>query len=171
MNPFLRLLDALNRHDVPYVVVGGFAAAMHGVPRVTGDLDLIVDLAPAEAMKAIYSLLAMGLQPRLPVSPHDFADPAQRQEWIDLKGLLVFSMYDPTSTGVSVNLFAQHLVPSEPLYARSSIITLKGVPVRLCSVGDLIELKTRSARPIGLADAQALRALHPLSTGSGDRAP
>jgi len=39
---FEKLLVLFNVHKVEYVVVGGYALAYHGVPRVTGDLDLLV---------------------------------------------------------------------------------------------------------------------------------
>lgn len=38
-----RMLQALNRHGVRYVVVGGLAVAAHGVIRATADLDVVVD--------------------------------------------------------------------------------------------------------------------------------
>jgi hypothetical protein len=36
------LLDALNRHRVEYLIVGGFAFAVHAEPRATKDLDLFI---------------------------------------------------------------------------------------------------------------------------------
>ena len=39
---FEKLLALFNAHKVEYVVVGGYALAFHGVPRVTGALDLLV---------------------------------------------------------------------------------------------------------------------------------
>jgi hypothetical protein len=39
---FERLLALFNAHKVEYVVVGGYALAFHGAPRLTGDLDLLV---------------------------------------------------------------------------------------------------------------------------------
>jgi tRNA nucleotidyltransferase/poly(A) polymerase len=50
---FEPLFDALNRAHVRYVVVGGVALVLHGYPRLTVDVDLVVDLAPEEADKAI----------------------------------------------------------------------------------------------------------------------
>jgi hypothetical protein len=37
------IFRALNRHEVAYVVVGGFAVAAYGVIRATEDLDIVVD--------------------------------------------------------------------------------------------------------------------------------
>ena len=37
------IFSALNRYDVEYVVVGGFAVAAWGVIRATEDLDIVID--------------------------------------------------------------------------------------------------------------------------------
>ena len=50
------IFDALNRADVRYVVVGGLATVLHGYARLTADVDLIVDLVPAEARKTIAAI-------------------------------------------------------------------------------------------------------------------
>ncbi|MCY4600867.1 MAG: hypothetical protein OXF27_13220 [Acidobacteria bacterium] len=38
---FIEILSALHDHHVDFVIVGGVAAAIHGGPRVTFDLDLV----------------------------------------------------------------------------------------------------------------------------------
>jgi hypothetical protein len=38
-----RILDALSRHSVRYVLIGGFAAVIHGSPYVTTDVDVVPD--------------------------------------------------------------------------------------------------------------------------------
>jgi hypothetical protein len=39
-----RVLDALNRHEVRYLIAGGLAVVAHGYPRFTSDVDLILDM-------------------------------------------------------------------------------------------------------------------------------
>ena len=53
---FLSLFSALNRSGVRYVLVGGLAAVFHGVDRITADVDLAIDLAPACAADCIRAL-------------------------------------------------------------------------------------------------------------------
>lgn len=36
-----KIIEALNRHRVQYVVIGGFAATLHGCPEQTYDLDIL----------------------------------------------------------------------------------------------------------------------------------
>jgi hypothetical protein len=39
---FKELLELLNAHNVEYVIVGAYALAFHGVPRFTGDIDILI---------------------------------------------------------------------------------------------------------------------------------
>jgi hypothetical protein len=41
------VLDVLNDFEIPYHLGGSYASAIHGIPRQTHDIDLVVDLAPA----------------------------------------------------------------------------------------------------------------------------
>ncbi|HEX7183087.1 MAG TPA: hypothetical protein VF756_14690 [Thermoanaerobaculia bacterium] len=43
----LRVSDVLEELGIPYHLGGSFARSIHGVPRQTQDLDLVVDMTPA----------------------------------------------------------------------------------------------------------------------------
>ncbi len=168
MNPFLRVIEALNQHQVRYVVVGGFAAYMHGSRRVTVDLDLIVDLTPSEARKAVEALLAAGLQARLPVNPVEFADSVKRQSWITEKQMVVFSFLDPQTPGFIVDLFVNMPMDFEGLYARKKMLSVENLQVPICGLEDLIALKRLAGRPQDLLDVETLRTIQSLQHGEGE---
>jgi predicted nucleotidyltransferase len=153
------LFDALNRANVRYVVVGGVATVLHGFARLTADVDLAVDLAPVEARKAIETLVGLGLRPRPPVDPASFADPAIRSSWVRDKGMRVFSLWDPTNPMREVDLFVEHPLAFEGLFARAEIIPLDTTTVRIASIPDLITLKRQAGRPQDLTDIEALEAI------------
>jgi hypothetical protein len=48
---FAEFLELLNKHQVEYMVVGGYALAFHGKPRQTGDLDIWIDKVKGNAAK------------------------------------------------------------------------------------------------------------------------
>jgi hypothetical protein len=60
MIPFERVFRLLNEHDIRYVIVGGIAVILHGSPRLTADLDIIIDLEPMSARRAIEALQTAG---------------------------------------------------------------------------------------------------------------
>lgn len=159
MNPFLRVVEALSRHDVRYVIVGGFAAVMHGNNRATADIDLVVDLETHEARKAIEALVSLGMQSRIPVDPLQFGDADQRRRWIDEKHLVVFSMVDPRSELPTVDLLVEYPVEFQGLYDRAKMLTIEDQAVRVCSLDDLIAMKEKADRPQDRLDVENLRAL------------
>ena len=42
---FKEFIKLLNKHEVKYLIIGGYAVAMHGYVRATGDLDLWVKIS------------------------------------------------------------------------------------------------------------------------------
>lgn len=150
---------ALNEAEVRYVVVGGLAVILHGHARVTVDLDLVVDLDPAEVRKGIEVLLGLGLTPTVPVDALDFADPQKRSAWISEKNMLVFQMRDPSDDFRKVDLFVKEPIPFSELWDRSVVKTLQTTEVRVCSIDDLIRLKREAGRHIDLSDIEALEVI------------
>ena len=43
---YFQLLELLSRHDVDFIVIGGVAAILEGVPITTLDLDVVYDRSP-----------------------------------------------------------------------------------------------------------------------------
>lgn len=150
---------ALNEAGVRYVIVGGLAVVLQGHLRVTVDVDIVLDLEPASARKAMEALKSIGMKARAPVDPAAFADPVQRESWIEDKGLTVFSLYSPTDPLLILDLFVRSPVPFEELWSRSRKIDLGSLSVQVCSIDDLIAMKRSVARPQDLLDIEALEAL------------
>ena len=54
---------ALNEGRVRYLLAGGYAGILHGVPRTTIDVDFMIDPEPQNVSKAIEVLESLGLVP------------------------------------------------------------------------------------------------------------
>ena len=153
---FLSVLAALRDRDIRYVLVGGLAVLLHGVDRLTADLDLVVDLAPEELKKAIDVLLELGFKPHAPVDPYQFADPAVRAKWRRDSGMVVMSFWDPENRRPTVDLFADYPMDFELLLRDSKLIPLSSAPVRVASLKHLIAIKQAAGRSRDLEDAARL---------------
>ena len=162
------LFRALNASGTRYVVVGGVATVLHGHARLTADVDLILDLEPEPAAAAMRALAALGLQPRVPVDPDDFADERIRNVWIRDKGMRVFSLFKRDDPLLSVDVFAEHPVDFEGLYERAEVCDIDTVPVRIASIPDLIHLKRLADRPRDREDVEKLEEILRLKGGRGD---
>jgi predicted nucleotidyltransferase len=155
MLPLETLFRHLNDQGGRYVLVGGLAVVLQGHLRATGDVDLIVDLEPDQVTRTLSALLEAGFHPYVPVPVTDFADAAKRAAWVSEKGMMVFSLR-PAGGVPMVDLFLESPMPFEQLWERSATVNLRGVPVRVASIDDLIELKRQAGRPEDQADVEAL---------------
>ncbi len=151
-------------------MVGGLAVVLHGHLRATGDVDLIVDLAKGEVEKTLAALEGAGFRPYAPVPARDFASPEKRAAWVRDKAMLVFSLRPEIGVPM-VDLFLEHPLPFDELWARSTLTSLRGVPVRVASVNDLITLKRIAGRPEDLTDVEALIEIERLRGKAGMNEP
>ncbi len=157
-----RVISALESAYVRYLVVGGVAVVLHGYLRTTADLDLVIQLERANVERAISALTALGLQPRIPVAPDQFADPRQRSEWVSTKGMTVFSLWDPSSPGFSVDLFAEEPFDFDTAHARATRVPIGSAEAAVVGRSDLIAMKRAVARPRDLDDVLHLEAIEDL---------
>jgi predicted nucleotidyltransferase len=156
---FLSVLSTFEQANVKYVLVGGLAVVLHGVDRLTADIDLVVDLSPKEAAKAVEVLLASGFRPQAPVDARLFADEAVRRRWQAESGMQVLSFWDPENRRPTVDLFADYPMNFEALFENSLRVPLAGLTVRVASIAHMIAIKRAAGRPKDLEDADRLAAL------------
>ena len=57
---FKEFIKLLNAHKVEYLVVGGYAVAIHGFPRTTGDIDFWVKPSKENAQRIVTTLIEFG---------------------------------------------------------------------------------------------------------------
>ncbi|MBF0216405.1 MAG: nucleotidyltransferase [Candidatus Omnitrophica bacterium] len=57
---FKELLQLLNSKGIEYLVVGGYAVALYGYPRATGDMDIWVAISKENASKIVEVLKEFG---------------------------------------------------------------------------------------------------------------
>lgn len=155
---FEPVIEALDDCGVRYVVVGGLAVLLHGVDRLTADLDVVLDLTPEPCLRAMRSLTDLGYRPRPPVLAEDFADPGMRRRWVEEKGMQVFSLWDPRNRLPILDLFVAYPIDFETLLARSARFPLGASAVRVAAVEHLIRMKTGTGRLKDQQDIEALRA-------------
>ena len=71
---FKEFIELLNRNDVRYLVVGGYALAFHGFPRYTKDIDLWVWVNQENAKNLVKTLEDFGFS-SLDIKQEDFLSP------------------------------------------------------------------------------------------------
>jgi hypothetical protein len=141
---FRDLLTELRAAGVRFLVVGAHALAAHGVPRVTGDLDLWLEPTAENAERTSRALRQFGAPlDALGISPSDFVVPEQ----VVQLGLPPYRVDMLTSiSGVQF---------SEAWDDRLAG-TLFGVGVSFLGRATFVRNKRASGRPRDLEDVRAL---------------
>jgi hypothetical protein len=71
LNQLKDVFESLQKHNVHYVVIGGIAAVLHGVPRATFDLDILINPTPENGQKLLDALTDAKLGTALLVSAEE----------------------------------------------------------------------------------------------------
>ncbi len=61
LNRLKDVFESFQKHEVKYLVIGGIAAILYGVPRATFDLDILIDPTSENAQHLLDALLDAGL--------------------------------------------------------------------------------------------------------------
>ena len=70
---FREFIELLEKHEVRYLVVGGYAVGYHGFPRYTGDLDILIGISEENSEKTIEVFSEFGFSD-LGISSRDFME-------------------------------------------------------------------------------------------------
>lgn len=139
---FKELLESFNSRNVEYLVVGGYALALHGAPRYTGDLDVLVKPDEENAVRILRALEEFGFG-SLGLTAGDFKVP----------GLIVQLGVPP----VRVDLITSISGVSWEEAASGSVTTTYGtVPVRILGRAEFIKNKKAVGRARDIADIEAI---------------
>jgi len=152
MNPYHDILKSLAAAEIDFIVGGGVACVLHGVERVTMDIDVAVHMQPVNLGKFIAVMDSLRLKPRVPVAPQALMDPAFVRMMIEEKHALVFSFLDPDQPIRHVDVFLKADLGYESLLPDSEWIDLKGYRVRIINRTRLLAIK-RAIKPPRAKDA------------------
>lgn len=148
-----RLVKALNQQKIPYAIVGGVAVALHGAPRGTIDIDIVIKHTVRVFKSVETCLKGLGFLPRLPVTANEVF--AFKNEYISRRNLIAWSFYNPTNPLEVIDIILTHdLSDMKTVNKKMGLSTLK-----VLAVEDLINMKKKSGRPQDIEDIKVLKEL------------
>lgn len=153
------LFSALERHQVRYLLVGGLAMNLLGVPRSTMDVDIIVSLDDANLHRFLEAARELQLKPRLPVRMEDLLDAEKRREWRTQRHMIAFAIGSQRASDPTVDVLIEFPVDFEAAYERRLLRPAFGQTVSVASAEDMISLKLAAGRAQDQADITHLERL------------
>ncbi|MBN2565465.1 MAG: nucleotidyltransferase [Candidatus Eisenbacteria bacterium] len=137
---FRDFLDSLNKNDVEYLLLGGWAVGMYGAPRTTADLDVYIAVDEAN----VY---------RLRKALYEFGAPAVPKEHF----MEIGRIYRIGRSPIRIEVINQASgIDFRTCYDRRKTIRVDGISISLISRDDLLKNKAASGRDKDFADLRVL---------------
>ncbi len=129
-----RLGPALELAQIPYMVTGSVASSAHGIPRSTGDIDIVIAPTHRQLIKLIKQF----------PSPDYYADAQQALEALASRSQ--FNIIDFASGWKVDFIIAEDTQYGRTALGRRRLIEIAGVPLYVASPEDVIIAKLRWAK-------------------------
>lgn len=139
---FVHFLELLKKHNVEYLIVGGYAVAFHSRPRQTGDIDIFLNSAKANAEAMLKVLDEFGYG-NLGIEVNDF----NKKDQIIQLGM------SPVRIDLLTGIDG---VEFEYCYNRRVLSKIAKIEANFISREDLIKNKAFTGRIKDLADLEEL---------------
>ncbi len=136
------LLEVLVRHQVAFVLIGGFAAVVHGSPVPTRDVDITPETSPENLNRLSAALKDLDARVRSEDAPeglafsHDARSLASAETWnlSTRHGDLDISMVPSGTAGY------------DDLRRDAVEVVVRGTPIRIASLADVVRSKDAANR-------------------------
>jgi len=139
---FKEFVELLNENNVKYLVVGGYAVALHGHPRYTKDLDVWIELSPDNASRVLKTLETFGFG-SLDLKPDDFLEESQ----------VIQLGYPPNRIDILTTLKD---ISFNECYKSRVQVEIQGVRIHFIDIDNLKKNKRATGRSQDLADVENL---------------
>ncbi len=161
----MEILCVLVDKGVQFVVAGGAAVVLHGIQRMTLDLDIAVSLDQTNLRRFISTLNQLKFVPRAPVPAETILNRERVETLIREKNALVFTFWCPSEPYKQIDMFLTRENSFDGLVADARMLRVRGRKVLIASLRKLIEMKRRiqPIRDQDLSDIQALQVIEKAS--------
>jgi hypothetical protein len=143
LNPdFKEFIQSLNDNGVRYLVIGGYAVALHGYPRYTKDMDIWIEMSNENAARIVKALKEFGFE-SLGLKEADFLVPDQ----------IIQLGYPPRRIDVLTTIPGIEFSECYPSHLTADV---EGTSVNFIDLESLKKNKKASGRHQDLADLENL---------------
>ena len=139
---FKELLSLFRKHDVRYLIVGGYAVMRYTAPRFTKDLDILIAVDEKNA-QAVYAALQEFGAPLRNLSPQDFTK----------EGYFYQMGVPPLRVDVLMSIPGINFTQA---WQKRETIMIAETEMHFISRDDLIKAKRAAGRPQDLLDLENL---------------
>jgi hypothetical protein len=151
----LKLWKCLQKNEVRYIMIGGFATNLHGYSRATKDIDIWIEDDLDNRKKLRKALKEQGSGDYPAIETMDFIP-----GWTDFQLNMGFKL------DVMVTVKGLEKIGFKECFKYAVIAEIEGVRVRFLNYNHLVTCKKASGRPQDLLDIEELEKIRNASGGN-----
>jgi hypothetical protein len=148
------LWKLLHKHKTQYIMVGGFATALHGFNRITQDVDLWIKDS-SENRKTLRTVLK-----ELEIGDFDGIETTQF-----IPGYTSIILNSGFELDIMTSLMGFEQIKFDDCYKVAPTAIIDEVPVKFLHINHLIQAKKSSGRPKDLIDIEELEKIKKATKG------
>jgi hypothetical protein len=156
----------LNEAGIDYLVSGGLALNLHGLPRMSTDIDLVLEPGGENILRAVRLLMSLGYKPNQPLKPEEMSDPEVRRRWVE-SGVNAMRFVHGEEDLAEIDLAVEAHLAYPEMKGRARKVRIIEAEIPVLSVEDLKSLKARMGRPQDREDLAGLEILEVIARGGG----
>lgn len=142
-----QIIVSLSERGVKYIIFGGVALVIHGVERMTLDLDISLELEEENVKKFLQVMEDFHMTPRAPISPYVLLDQEALDYIIKEKNAVAFTFLDKEKPYKQVDVLIHPELRYEKWIEKTVSISLFGHKVCLLSREAILEMKKNMENP------------------------
>ena len=141
-----KIFDILNSYQVRYLVCGGLAVNIYGIPRMTADIDLLLDFDETNIINFENATKHLLFQSVIPISINSFVKKEERLKIIKEKNLIAYSYFNSLAGYMNLDVLLDTPIEFNELWKNKTERKLGETMIYLVSVENLIDLKKYANR-------------------------
>lgn len=137
---------ALYQKEVRYLICGGLAVNIYGIPRMTADIDILLDFEEKNLKNFSQIIKKSDYSSLIPISIESLSSGDERKRLLEEKNLVAYSYYSTIVGRMNLDVLVNVPFSFDEMWAAREIRPMDDFEIYLVSVDHLIKMKEFSNR-------------------------
>ena len=143
LEDFFRSLEV---HKIRYLLCGGLAVNIYGIPRSTADVDILLDFNQTNVDSFMTAMNLLSFKGTIPLRFEVLVDLKERERLINERNMIAYSFFNSAKNVFVLDVLVKMPSPFDALWNSREERPFGKTVIQLISVDDLIKMKEATDR-------------------------
>jgi len=143
---YLQLFAALYAHKVKYLICGGLAVNIYGIPRMTADIDLLLNFKDWNLDRFKKVVDSLSFRSHTPLGIDALLDENTRHHLVKDKNMIAYTYYNERANYMNLDVLIDSPFDFEKLWEERESRKVEDFEIHMVSIDNLIAMKQYANR-------------------------